>query len=138
VTIDSLEKAAALAAERPVLTIRVTATTTAAAQKLATLAQPFGAEAVTLMVNASGDLRTGGTMSFMADGVKLTHPARPLETATLVANSLAEGSYYEATVTLAFGSAGRHGLGAQLQQLAESTEDVKVQCEFGPPAGVAA
>src|SRR6185437_9573079 len=97
-----------MAAERPLLTLKLSATATAVAQKLASVAQPFGAKSVTLTVNASGDLRTGGTMSYTADGVKLTHPSRPLETATLVANSLVDGSYFEATLLLSFG-VGREG-----------------------------
>ena len=72
-------------------------------------------------------------MSYAADGVKLTHPSRPLETATLVANSLADGSYFEATLLLSFGE-GRHGMGSQLAQLEEHAADVRVECEFGPPS----
>jgi Protein of unknown function (DUF499) len=132
VTVHGADQAARMATERQLLTLKLSATATAVAQKLASLAQPFGAESVTLTVSASGDVRTGGTMSYAADGVKLTHPSRPLETATLVANSLADGSYFEATLVLLFGE-GREGAGPQLAQLDEHAADVRVECEFGPP-----
>jgi len=102
------------------------------------LAQPFGADSVVLTVFTSGDLRAGGTMSFTAEGVKLTHPARPLETAALVANSLTDGQPYEATLTLRFGGSGRGDLAPQLRQLEEIAIDVAVTCEFGPPGGAGA
>lgn len=130
---NSVEKAAELATGRPLLQMRVTARATSVAAKLATLAQPFGADTVALTVYAGGDLRAGGTMSFSAEGVKLTHPARPLETAALVANSLVDGQPYEATLVLGFGASGRSGLADQLMQLGEVSTDVSVNCEFGPP-----
>jgi hypothetical protein len=133
VTVLGADQAARTAGERPLLTLKLGATATAAAQKLAAVAQPFGADAVALTISASGDLRTGGTMSYAADGVKLTHPSRPLETATLVANSLADGSYFEATLVLSFGE-GRHGLSPQLAQLEEHAADIRVECEFGASA----
>jgi hypothetical protein len=73
-------------------------------------------------------------MSYLAEGVKLTHPTRPLETATLVANALAATTGFEATVTLLFGAEGRQGLSPQLEQLEAHAVDVRVECEFGPPA----
>ena len=134
---DTIEKAIELSTDRPLLSLRLTAHATAVASKLSTIAQPFGADAVTLSVYAGGELRAGGMMTFSADGVKLTHPARPLETAALVANSLAEGGSYEATLTLGFGESGRPGLSGQLKQLDESVGDVAIRCEFGPRGGSA-
>jgi hypothetical protein len=136
VWVQGVDQAVSAAAERPLLTLKLSATSVAAAQKLASLAQPFGADGVTLSVNSSGELRTGGMMSYAADGVKLTHPARPLETAVLVANSLAEGSWFEATLVLSFAAEGRPSLGPRLAQLGDHAEDVRVECEFGPPTGV--
>lgn len=135
ITITDLDTAVATAAERPLLSLRLTARATAVADKLTTLAQPFGAESVLLTVSASGELRSGGTMSFVAEGVKPTHPAQPLKTAALVANSLRDGEPYEASLTLEFGMPGRSELAPQLQKLRENAGDVTVLCEFGPPVG---
>jgi len=135
---DTFDKAIELAGGRPLLSLRLTADTTAKAAKLASVAQPLGADDVALSVSASGGLRTGGTMSFHADGVKLTHPARPLETASLVANSLVDGSAYEATLSLGFGAAGRSGMPEPLRKLADAAQDLVVECTFGPPDGGAA
>jgi hypothetical protein len=106
-----------------------------AASQLSRLAQPLGADGIALSVNVGGELRGGGTMYFNAEGIKPTHPAQPLETAQRVANSLAEGQGYEATLTLTFEN-GRKGLGAALGQAEEgASSDVSVTGTFGPPGG---
>ncbi len=43
-------------------------------------------------------------MYFSAEDVKLTHPARPLDTAQLVAKWLKDGRTYEAALVLGFGA----------------------------------
>jgi len=131
ITVMGAEEAAKAAATRPILRLRLKASTPAASQKLAALGQPFGAETVTLSVNTSGQLRTGGTMSYAADEVKLTHPARPLDTAGLVANSLADGSYFDAVLNLSFGE-GRAGMTEVLSRLTEHAQDIAVEADLGP------
>jgi len=130
---ESLAEAIELAVTRPLLGVRLIADATAKAAKLAAIAQPLGAETVAVTVTAGGDLRAGGTMSFAAEGVKLTHPARPLETAALVANSLADGSTYEALLMLTFGASGRAGMQEPLRRLTDVAEDLRLSFEFGPP-----
>jgi len=130
---DSLAEAIVLAATRPLVCLTLVADATAKAAKLAGIAQPLGAETVAVSVSASGDLRAGGTMSFFAEGVKLTHPARPLETAALVANSLVDGSTYEARLALTFGAGGRVGMQEPLRRLTDVVEDLRLSFEFGPP-----
>ena len=72
-------------------------------------------------------------MSYTAEGVKLTHPARPLETAALVANSLAGGSYFEAVLHLLFGQ-GRTGMSETIGRLRDHADDVAVEADLGPEA----
>lgn len=122
-----------LAGERPLLELRLTAHTPAAAGQLARLAQPLGADSLALAVSAGGELRTGGTMFFSADGVKPTHPSQPLETAQRVANSLVDGKSYEATLVLTFGADGRRGLAPALRQAGDAaSSDTTVNATFGP------
>lgn len=70
-------------------------------------------------------------MSYAADEVKLTHPARPLDTAGLVANSLADGSYFDAVLNLSFGE-GRTGMSEALSRLTEHAHDIAVEADLGP------
>ena len=124
--------AAAAAASRSLLVLRLSAAATAAAQKLAALAQPLGADTVLLTVSTSGELRASGTMSYVAEGVRLTHPARPLETASLVSNSLVDGSYFDACLALSFGAEGRSGMADKLRAFEEHESDIRLEAEFGP------
>ena len=133
VTATSWDQAVDLAGERLLLELRVTARTPAAAA-LPALTQLLGADSVSLSVAAGGKLKAGGTMYFNAEGVKLTHPARPLDTAQLVANSLEDGQSYEVALILGFG-AGRGDMAGALKDLGESVpEDVLIQARFGAPA----
>ncbi len=125
-----------LAGERPLLELRLSASTPAAATQLTRLAQPFGADSLMLQINVGGELKAGGTMYFAADGVKPTHPAQPLETAQRVANSLMEGQGYEATLILSFGTNGRTGLVSAVKQAeAAASADIRVTATLGPPGG---
>jgi hypothetical protein len=124
---------------RPLLTLTLTATTPAAAASLLGLAQPLGTERLTLDITVGGNLKDGGTMNFMASGVRPTHPTRPLQTAQTVFNALHEGAEFEARLALHFGDGGRSGMQAALQQAADTVPpDVQVRAEFGPPSGGAA
>jgi hypothetical protein len=130
------EQAIALAADRPLQELRLSASTPAGATQLTRLAQPFGADSLTLSISTGGELRTGGTMYFNAESVKPTHPVQPLETAQRVANSLIEGQSYEATLILSFGSEGRVGLVSALKQAEEAApEDIAIAATFGPAKG---
>ncbi|MDI6773217.1 MAG: DUF499 domain-containing protein, partial [bacterium] len=128
-----------LAAVRSLLTLTLTATSPAAAAPLLGMVQPLGAERITLSVTVGGNLKDGGTMYFMASGVRPTHPTKPLQTAQVVFNALQEGAMFEAELGLHFGDSGRSGMQAALQRAADTVPpDVKVRVEFGPPSGGAA
>lgn len=134
-TATDFTKAAEYAATRPLLELKLTVSTPTAADQLLGLAQPFGADLVRLSVMASGEARDGGTLSFSADDVKPTHPAKPLVIARTVFTSLSEGGSYEAIVGLGFGISGRMGMRDALLAAAErAPEGLLVEALFGAPA----
>lgn len=133
-TAHDWDRAAECATERALTALTLTARTPAAAQRLAALAPPFGADALALEVQASGDLRTGGTVNYYVSGVKPSHPVRPLETASLLANALGEGALFEASLALTF-AGGRGGLAAAFRQAAEQAPDgLTLAATFAAPA----
>jgi hypothetical protein len=70
ITSTTWEKVAEYAKTRPLLELKLTASSPAAAATLFALAQPLGADALTLTVSAGGPLKDGGMMSFSAADVK--------------------------------------------------------------------
>ncbi len=124
------------AAERPLLMLDLTASTPAAAQTLLGLAQPLGADALSLSVNVSGQLKDGGMINFAASGLKPAHPTKPLAVAQTLFNAMVEGVTYEAVLALDFGPQGRTALEAQLHTLTETVpEGVSLRATFDKPVG---
>ncbi|AKC83089.1 hypothetical protein IMCC26134_10435 [Verrucomicrobia bacterium IMCC26134] len=118
---------------RPLLTLELRAPTPAVAATLATLAQPLGADSLTVTVTINGDAKDGGSVNFSAERLKLNHPTKPLQMAQTLFNSLSDGCHYEATVTLEF-KGGRAGLHASLENLQQSASaDVKPTGVFDKP-----
>lgn len=138
-SLDTSDLAAAIAAAavRPLERLVLTARTTADAKLLTQFAQPFGATSLGLTVSVSGDCKGGGTMALMVDGVKPTHPTKPLDMASAIANSLTSATSFEASLTMDF-EPGLLLAGDQLQQLADRASAVTVRCRFGPANGSAA
>lgn len=131
---SDLAKAIEAAASRPLVQLVLSARTTAAARLLATLAQPFGASSIALSVSVAGEVKGGGTMGLNVEGVKHTHPTKPLDLATAIANSLTSADSFEASLTLEF-EPGLLMAGDQLTALREQAGDVRASCRFGPSAG---
>lgn len=124
------------AAERPLLRLLLTAATPAAAQALLGLAQPLGAETLSLSGNVSGELKDSGMINFAASGLKPTHPTKPLTVAQTLFNAMVEDATYEAVLALDFGPLGRTGLEAQLHTLTESVpEGISIRATFDKPVG---
>jgi hypothetical protein len=129
------DQAVTMAADRPLLTLVLRASTPAASQSLLSLAQPLGAESLTLSVLVTGDGRDGGRINFAADDLKPTHPLKPLDLAGRLFAALVDGSTFEASLRLSFGSAGRSGLGAALADAREKSPDaVAIEATFAAPA----
>jgi len=133
VTAD-LTKAVEASASRPLTQLVLTASTTAGAKLLSQLAQPFGASSITLNVSVSGEVKGGGTMGLNIEGVKHTHPLKPLDVATAIANSLTTADSFEASLTLEF-EPGLLMAGEHLKALASRGDDFRASCRFGPSAG---
>jgi hypothetical protein len=139
VTAVTWERAIEYAEERPLLELRLVAHTPADATQLMSLAQPFGADTITLSVSSSGNLKDGGTMNFAAYNLKPSHPTKPLGIAETVFTAVGESCSYEAAVELKFGEAGRSGMQANLERASKDASDrVDVQATFGVPAKGAA
>jgi len=139
VTATTWDRAIEYAGERPLLELRLVAHTPTNAKQLISLAQPLGADTVTLSVSSSGNLKDGGTMNFAAYNLKPSHPAKPLGMAETVFNAVGDGCSYEAAVELKFGEAGRSNMQATLEQASQDAPDsVEVQAMFGVPAKGAA
>ena len=138
VTATTWEKVLELAADRPLVELRLTAPNPSIAAGLIGLAQPLGADSLRFYVNVSGSIRDGGEMSFSASDVKPNHPTRPLTMAQTIFNALAEGGTYEADLQLQFGPGGRAGLREALEQMASNApEALRVQATFGQAQEVA-
>ena len=136
VTATTPEQVVEFAAERPLMELHLCATTPATAATLLSLAQPLGADTLTLSVTVGGVLKDGGTLNFAASELKPTHPTKPLTIAQTLCNALGEGASYETDLALKFGPAGRTGVEEQLRTLAESTpEGVTLRATFEKPIG---
>jgi len=122
-TAHTWDQVIALAAQRPLVSLDLTATSAVAAQAVSGLLPPLGADSLSLSVTVGGALKDGGTVNFMANDLKPSHPIKPLSIAQTIFNALSEGATYEAVVSLAFGPAGRAGLQPQLQALADQAPD---------------
>ena len=98
------------------------------------IAQPLGADSLTVSITVSGDAKDGGSFNFSASDLKLNHPTKPLQIAQTLFNSLSEGCTYEATLALVF-KGGRTGLHPALENLQQSAStDVQPTALFDKPA----
>lgn len=130
------EKILEYCGERPLLKLQLRAASPSAASVLLNLAQPFGAESLSLSVTVSGNLKEGGTVNFAANELKPNHPIKPLPTAQTLFNALGEGASYESDLSLNFGSSGRMGLEDQLKSFSENVpEGIAPTATFDKPAG---
>jgi hypothetical protein len=130
------EKIVEFADQRPLVELRLIASTPTAAAALAPLIQPLGANSISLSVSVNGVLKDGGEMNFAANEVKPTHPAKPLSVAQTIFNALNEASKYQAVLRLGFGESGRTDMHDALQTLQEATPDgVTVRATFGKAKG---
>jgi hypothetical protein len=129
------EKLIEFAETRPLLELELTVTTPASAAKLISLAQPMGADALTLSVSVSGSSKDGGSLNFSAAEVKPNNPVRPLVVAQTLFTAMAETPMYEAQLKLSF-IGGRTGTSDQLRKMAEAApEDLVVVGLLDKPAG---
>jgi hypothetical protein len=130
------EKAVEFAGERPLIELRLIASTPTAAATLAPHIQPLGANSISLSVSVNGVLKDGGEMNFAANDVKPSHPVKPLSVAQMIFNALNEASKYQAVLRLGFEESGRTDMQDALQTLQEAIPDgVTVRATFGKAKG---
>jgi hypothetical protein len=138
-TATSWEQLIELAASRPLLELRLIARTPSAAATLAGLAQPLGADGLSLSIQVGGNLKDSGKMNFAASDVGLNHPTKPMNTAQTIFNALNEAASYETTLKLSFGAAGRTNMKDLLQSVKDNAPDgVQVLARFDQATGVTA
>ena len=119
---------------RPLLILALNAETPTVAETLAGIAQPLGADELTLDVTVSGELKTGGTASFEVQGVKQNSPVKPMESARTLFTAMQVGMTYGAQLSLKFKSPGRTGMKTQLETAADKAgDDVGPSATFGKP-----
>ncbi len=127
----SWERLIEMAETRPLMELELTAPTPATAAKLMALAQPLGADSLSLSVSVSGESKDGGALNFSAAEVKPNNPVKPLQLAQTLFNAMAGEPVYEAQLRLNFGPTGRTGMQESLQQMSqEAPEDLRVQGRF--------
>lgn len=121
------------ASERPLEQLKLIAATPADASRLAAVAQPFGADSLSLLVEVYGNLKAGGQARFQVTGVKLSHPINPLGVAQVLFNALTGESNYTAVLDLRF-EGGRREMQNTLEQGSQDApEGLKVNARFGKP-----
>ncbi|MCS6803451.1 MAG: DUF499 domain-containing protein, partial [Dehalococcoidia bacterium] len=99
---NNWEEAARLADEgRPLRTLKLVASRPEVAQAMLGVLPVLGATESLLSVTVSGQLRGGGQAAFRVEGVKPSHPTKPLEVARALF-SASEDASYEATLALRF------------------------------------
>jgi hypothetical protein len=121
------------------LELRLIARTPSVAATLAAMAQPLGADGLSLSVTVGGNLKDSGRMNFAASDVSLNHPTKPMNTAQTIFNALSEGASYEAVLRLSFGASGRTGMKDLLQGMRDNASDgVQIQARFDRASGAPA
>ena len=136
-TAHTWAQAIELAAERPLKRLTLAASTPEAAQRLAVIAQPFGAERLSLSVSVNGLLSAGGSAGFSVVQAQPTHPTKPLDVArTLYQAMKIDGRGYEATLALEF-DAGRDDVAHRLEQasVVVDHDGIAIEALFGIVAG---
>lgn len=138
-TANTWDQLLELAADRPILELRLIARVPSVAATLAGLAQPLGADGLSVSLTVGGNLKDSGRMNFAASDVSLTHPTKPLSTAQTIFNALNDSANYEAVLRLSFGASGRTGMKDLLQGMKENAaDDVQVQARFDRTSGASA
>lgn len=129
-------KAEEYAKDRALLRLELKAESPVEAQSLLALAQPFGADTLSLSVDISGTLKDGGQVHFRMEEVKPTHALKPLDIAQRLYTASSEGAIYEAILVLGFGEAGRTGFETQFHKASEDAPDrISLNADFDKPKG---
>ena len=136
ITVRGWDQAVESASTRPLVQLRLKAITPSAAQQLIPIAQPLSANALSMEVSLSGEVKDGGTVNLIVSGIHATHQMKPLEIAQKLHTSLKEGCDFQADLLMEFGAAGRAGLAEQLKEIADKApNDISPEALFEEPTG---
>ncbi len=120
------------AAKRPLRSLTLRAPKIEAAKTLIGLAQPFGAQSLTLSVSAGGDLKDGGSVQFLARDLKHNHALKPLDTASMLLRAMGEDATFNAELALSFTNGGATDTESKLEQAQNTASpEVEIEAEFG-------
>jgi len=102
------------------------------AKSLIGLAQPFGAQSLALTVRTTGELRDGGSVRFMVEGVKVNSSIGPLDLAAKLARAVEEKLDFTSQLDMEFGEAGEKGKGSCFERARDDADPgVGESAEFG-------
>jgi len=134
VTANSWDDAVRYAATRPLLSLSLSTTNSVTASKLVAIAQPFGAQALTLSVMASGELKDGGRMNFAVNGARHNSPLKPIDTAKRLLRAAHEDTAsFRGELILDFGGNEVRGSQSNFERArASAGTQVQLTAEFGP------
>lgn len=128
----SWDEAVQYAATRPLRKVTLVARQPEAAKSLIGLAQPFGAQSLALTVRTLGELRDGGSIRFVVEGVKINSSIGPLDLAAKLARAVGEKLDFTSQLDMEFGEAGEKGKGSCFERARDEAEPaVEVSAEFG-------
>lgn len=124
------------AAERPLLSLTLTANDQSAAERFLSAAHPLGAAETKLSVSLEGRLRSGGDLNLRISDSSPTDPLKPLNLAGQLVRGCQEVTFYQAELSLSFG-AGREGMAplltqARTQQTISGADALAIEARFGP------
>jgi hypothetical protein len=130
--VSTWDEAIERAAERPLQKLTLKAASPETAKTLIALAQPFGAQALTLSVVASGNAKDGGMINFAANNLKHNHPLKPIDLAATLCRAMDGQASFNASLALDFGEPGSADSAPRLEQARDNASpDVSLSAEFG-------
>lgn len=132
ITAGNWDDAIGYAAKRPMYSLKLKATKPDTARTLTGIAQPFGAQSLKLSVSTVGNLKEGGEVRFMAEGVKYNSNVKPIDTASTLMRAMEDGSSFDAELAMDFGESGTKGAASKLEGAKDNASgEVEVAAEFG-------
>ena len=134
ITVLSWEHAIQCAATRPLVSLKLKANSADAANVLIACAQPFGAQSLAITVQASGQLKDGGTLNFLVANAKHNNPLKPIAEAQKLLRAMQDGSTFSAALTLDFGGQAMQDTAAHFAQAQGQSTEVSLEADFGPEA----
>lgn len=120
------------AGARPLLSLTFKTQNSEAASKLIACAQPFGAQSLTLTVQASGQVESGGQFNFLVSNVKHNSALKPIDVAVRLLRATPDGGTFQAALVLDFGGMPLGHAATKFEQArARAVEGIVLEARFG-------